>query len=242
MAAGLEAQEAQAGGVLGDGAGQGVATLAVDLTHPPYVPVVAARLDQGGEGHLVERGRAATGQRASRRPPPAQRRRHEHPAEADPGGQRLADRAQGDHPVGGESLQRPDGLAVVAELGVVVVLEGSSVDLGCPRDQRVAPLGRQHHAGRALVGRGDDDGSGAGVAGSASTSRPSLVDRHGTGIIPARRTGDRSCSRRPRILEADARDARAREGAQHHVESLAEAADVITTSSASATGRGRGGR
>ena len=59
-----------------------------------------------------------------------------------------------------ERLQAADGVAVVAELGVVVVFEHQPVHLGGPRDQLSPPSGRQDDPGRILVRGGDDDGPG----------------------------------------------------------------------------------
>ena len=71
--------------------------------------------------------------------------------------ERLAHRADREHPLGREALQHADRVAVVAELGVVVVLDDEAVGVARPRDQRVAPLGGEHHAGRGLVGRRHHD-------------------------------------------------------------------------------------
>ena len=147
--------------MFGHGLGQDVAALAVDPRHPPQVPVVAPRLHQRGERQLVEGRGAATGQELLPDHRTDQGRRHQQPAETDPGGQGLAQRAQGDDPVGRESLQGADGLPVVAELGVVVVLQDDPVDLRRPRDQRLASLGPQRHPGGALVSRCDENGLGA---------------------------------------------------------------------------------
>jgi hypothetical protein len=49
---------------------------------------------------------------------------------------RLADRADGDHPVCCQTLERAHRLAVVPELGVVLVLDDVAVALGGPVDQR----------------------------------------------------------------------------------------------------------
>ncbi len=51
-----------------------------------------------------------------------QRGREEQPAQAQPGRQRLGDRAGQDHPLGGEPLQCPQRLAVIAKLRVVAAV------------------------------------------------------------------------------------------------------------------------
>ena len=78
-------------------------------------------------------------------------RRRQRPPEPQRGRQRLRRRAEIDHPVGREPLQRPDRRPVIAVLGVVVVLEHDPT----PREQRAPPLRRQHRPGRELV-RGRD--------------------------------------------------------------------------------------
>ena len=96
------------------------------------------------------RGRAA----ASPRPTAvAQPRRADQPAHPQRRRQRLAGRAHAHHPVGRQALDRAHRLPVVAELGVVVVLDDETVHSVRPLDQRVSSLGRQHHPGRRLVGR-----------------------------------------------------------------------------------------
>ena len=52
---------------------------------------------------------------------------------------------------------RPDRLAVVAVLGVVVVLEDERVAILGPGHERGPALGRHHRAGREVVGRSHDD-------------------------------------------------------------------------------------
>ncbi len=74
---------------------------------------------------------------------------HHHPAQPQRLGQALAGRSQVDDPVRAQRLQRADGLAVVAELAVVVVVEDVTAgalrpvdDGGAPRRmQRTCPSG-----------------------------------------------------------------------------------------------------
>ena len=79
--------------------------------------------------------------------------------------------------IGGEALQRADRAAVVAELGVEVVLHHVAVDGARPLDQLVAAARRQRHTARALVGRGDDGDPGRGGA-QPLDDEPVPVDRH----------------------------------------------------------------
>ena len=72
------------------------------------------------------------------------------------GRERLRRRAGVDHPFGLEPLEGADGRAVVAVLGVVVVLDRDRVAVAQPGEQRRAALGAEHDAGRVLVRGGDD--------------------------------------------------------------------------------------
>ena len=223
MAPRLQPDQAQARRVLGHGPGQDVTALAVDLPHPPHVPVVATRLQQRGERQLVEGRGPATGQELLADHRTDQSRRPQQPAETDPGGQGLAQRTQGQDPVGGESLQGAHGLPVIPELGVVVVLQDDPVDLRRPRDQGLPSLGSHHHPGGALVSRRDDDGLGARVTERVDV-QACTVDRHGHRLHP-RAPDYLVVLAGPGILEADPLDARAREGAQRQHETLPEAVD-----------------
>ena len=138
----------RAGRVLGPGAAQ--------------VPVVAAGFDQKGQRQLVQAGAATVGDvlaggdgRAVGRVRPASR--------GAGGRERLADRAERDDAVGGQALQRADRVAVVAELGVIVVLDDDPAASAGPRDQLLAAVSGEHDAGGPLVGRGHQDGPGAGA-------------------------------------------------------------------------------
>ena len=123
-----------------------------------------------------------------------QRRRDDEPAEPQRGRERLARRAGVGDAVGFEALQRADRRAVVAVLGVVVVLDGEGVAVAQPGEQRGAALGGEDGAGRVLVGGGEDDG--VFVARAPRTRRPSSSTAIGTGSRPARRAIS-SCSGLP---------------------------------------------
>ena len=93
---------------------------------------------------------------------PRQPGRHQHPAQPHARRQPLARRADVDDLLGRQPLQRADGDAVVAVLGVVVVLDDQPL---APRPTRSArrvarvPARRR----RELVGGGDDHGGGVGL-------------------------------------------------------------------------------
>lgn len=99
-----------------------------------------------------------------------------HPADAQAGRQGLARRAHVDHAIGRDSLQRADRCAVVAVLGVVVVLD-HQVTASHPVQQRGATSGREHDTGRGLVGGRRQHRIGAAV-GQRCDVDAVLVDRH----------------------------------------------------------------
>ena len=122
-----------ADGRLGEGVGQrrheGLAAARVAKAHPPQVAVEVAARQELGERDLLDPGRPAVGQElllAHRREQP---RRHDEPAEPKRRRQRLARRAGVDHPIGLEPLDCADRRAVVAVLGVVVVLDRDRIVL-----------------------------------------------------------------------------------------------------------------
>ena len=106
------------------------------------------------ERELVERGGAAVGGELLR----GQRGRERGRARASsraaaPGASVFAAVPSVGDALGVEPLQRAERPAVVAELGVVVVLDDEPPAVARPREQRVAALGPHHGAGRELVAR-----------------------------------------------------------------------------------------
>jgi hypothetical protein len=85
------------------------------------------------------------------------------PAETEAGGQGLAGGAGVDDAVGVEGLERADGLVVVAELGVVVVVDHVAAGSACPGDRGRAALGPQQGARGELMRRTEHHRLGAGV-------------------------------------------------------------------------------
>ncbi len=140
------------------------------------------------------------------------------PAEPQRRRQRLGDRADVDHEVRPQALERADRRAVVAVLGVVVVLDDQRVPLLGPAQQRGPPLGAEHDARRELV-RGRDE-HGAGVVRERVDHDALRVDRHRHGLEPAARQQgadlrvprvlDREPRRRDRVGDGDERLRRAR--------------------------------
>jgi hypothetical protein len=107
-----------------------------------------------------------------------QRVRHEEPAEPQTGRERLAGRAGEGDAVRVERLERADGLPVVPQLGVVIVLDHKAGGCACPGDRGDATLGMEHRTQRELVrGRQEDRSRVAAV--QQVGSRSLLVDGQG---------------------------------------------------------------
>ena len=170
----------RSGGGAAQGGEQRVAAAAVDRAHPAQVAVELAAGEEVGEGQLVDHGRAAVGEqlglgdrrrrgaaagRASRAAAPA-------PASCWPCRRRATWS-------GARPCMAPIGCAVVAVLGVVVVLDDERVARSRPAQDGGAALGR---AARAPVGHWCD-----GVRTSASASAPSAPRRGSPSRRPARR-------------------------------------------------------
>jgi hypothetical protein len=108
---------------------------------------------------VLERRASAVGGEFECGDPLAPRRWWGNPSQPEGRGQRLAHGADQRDDVGSEELHRPDRIAVVAELGVVVVLDHETADLTSPRHELGAPGGREHVPQRELMGRRHDDGA-----------------------------------------------------------------------------------
>ena len=185
--------------------------------------VEAPRLDEQGEGLLVEPGCAATAQLLLLGESFEEAGRREDPADPDRRRDRLADGAEREHPLRIQSLKGSDGLSVVAELGVVVILQDHAVDLVGPRNQLAAARRAESHPGGALVCRRDQDGTCLGRTERGHVQSLGIDrDRHGleTGAL-----GDDVVLARAGIFQADDVDARSGEGREGEGQTLAEAAD-----------------
>ena len=163
--------------------------------------VQLAAFEDVGEGQLVEGRGAHVGGLLRLDQPVREVRRGDEPAEAQARGQHLARGSRIDHVVPVETLDGADRLAVVAELGVVVVLDDQRAAADGPVDEGGATLGREDGAGRVLVGGGDDDAVDVETVEQVHP-HPALVDRH------ADRVQARSCQRRAvlgvrRVLDGD---------------------------------------
>ena len=135
-----------------------VAAGAVAAAHAAQVAVELAALEEVRERLLADPLGAHVGQVLLAADRLEQRRRDDEPAEPQRGRERLARRAGVGDAVGLEALQRADRRAVVAVLGVVVVLDGKGVAVAEPGEQRGAALAGEDGAGGVLVGGREDDG------------------------------------------------------------------------------------
>jgi hypothetical protein len=119
------------------------------------VPLEPAAGDQLGEGELAERGAGDVRPLLAHHQLLPHARRGHDPAQAQCRRERLGHAADVHDVLGCLRGQRRDRRAVVAVLGVVVVLDDEQPGAG-PREQGAAALGGQDDAGRVLVGRGDE--------------------------------------------------------------------------------------
>ena len=164
------------GQVAGERLQQRLAPALVARAHAAHVAVELAAHDEVAQRQLPHHLRAAVLDGLGGGDLPRQPRGRQHPAEAHARRQALAGGADVEHALGREPLQRADRDAVVAVLGVVVVLDDQPLLALGPLDQRGAPRGAEHRAGGELVGgRHHHHG---GVAGDQlGTRSPSRVDR-----------------------------------------------------------------
>ena len=203
---------------------QRVAAAAVGAAAAAQVAVVGAAGDEVGERELLERGQAVIERLARVEQAVAPRRRRDQPPEPQRGRERLGDRADVRDEVRPQPLQRADRRAVVAVLGVVVVLDDQHVVLGRPGEQLRPPLGAEHRAGRELVGGREqdrarvvrklvDDDRRARRRASGTGTQAALGEEPADALVP--RVLDRELDRPERLGERDERLPGAR--AQDHV-------------------------
>ena len=131
----------------------------------------APERDQLGQRELLEHRRPARARLGLEHRLDQRAREHE-PRQPQPGRERLARGAGVDDVLGIEALERARGLAVVAELAVVVVLDHDRPALARPGHERRPAGGRERRAERELVGGGEQRGVGL------DRLRAVLVDRH----------------------------------------------------------------
>ncbi len=148
---------------VGDGVGQRgqevVPAAAVAEPGPAELAVVGPRVDQLGQGQLFQHRGVAVGEVLDLPQLVPERAGDGHPGQAQSGGQALGRRAHVDHVLGVEGLQGAHGLAVIAQLAVVVVLYDQAPGGPGPGHGRGPPVRRQGGSRRVLVGRGEHDGA-----------------------------------------------------------------------------------
>jgi len=212
LAAGQPEQRLQAGGDPGDlyvrrlatdHCRQPVPAPAVGEPGMPDLAVVAAGGEQPGERELVKAARMRARRFLDGDHLVHQRRWHGQPAQAQPRREALARRARVHDVVGCQRLHGAHGLAVVAELPVVVVLDHQPGAGGRPLEEGAAPPRRQGHAERELVrGRQHDRTGRSEVIGHGAVA----VDRQRQ-HAHAVRLGDPPVGLVPVVLDADGRGA-----------------------------------
>ncbi len=119
--------------------------------------VEVAAAQELGVDQLVDGGRAQVGDPLALGRGLAPGAGHHHPPQAECRGENLARRARVDDVSRVEALERSHSGAVVAILGVVVVLDDKRAALVRPSAELLAPFRCHHGSGRKLVRRSDQD-------------------------------------------------------------------------------------
>ena len=190
---------------------QRVAARAVDRAGAAQVAVELAALQEVGQRELLHDRRAEVVGGLGLDHAGGQPLGSDEPAQPQARRQRLADRPAVGDQLRREPLDRAHRGAVVAVLGVVVVLDDDSAGACGPVDQRGAALRREHHAERELVRRRDERG----VRGERLEhvhAQPGVVHRHRHDLQPVR--GQLlAAGRVRRVLHPDAAPAAGDQGA-----------------------------
>jgi hypothetical protein len=134
--------------------------------------------------------------------------------------ERLADRTQGNHAIWSEALYLPDRLPIIAELGIVVVLNDRRAALLRPPEESEPPLGSQNNPGRRLM-RGREHYSPRNCGAERINVYPMLVDRN-RDSFQSRPGGNRAVVRFSWIFDRDSAYTFSDEGAEDEAESLCE--------------------
>ena len=207
MQPGGQAGDASAGQVALDGGHERVASQAVAAARLAQVAVVGTALDHARQCELLQRGRAVVGEVALVRDPLDELRRQQQPSQPQRRGQRLARRPHVDDAFRRQALQRSERRAVVAVLGVVVVLKHEAA-AGGPLQKLGAARRRHGDAGRRLVSGRDEHR--VELAG-AGRDRVQLADPGAVGVDRQRaqagavRGQDRAVRRQSGVLDGDVR-------------------------------------
>ena len=194
----------------------------VDLSGTGDVAVVLAAGEQVGEGQLLDRRRAGVERRLLGLDLVDQVHRHAHPADPDPRRERLRRRTEVHDATRVQPLDRADRDPVVAELGVVVVLDDEPVATTRPGDELGPAIGRHHGPRRELVGRRHEHRVPGGLVESVGP-QTAVVDRHRLD----RQTGSRDGLPRVRLRRGLARDRPRTAGTQHPAQDVQRLGEAL---------------
>ena len=124
------------------------------------MPVVGAGADELRQRELVDRAAVAVRERLGGDDPVDQMRRENQPTQPDPGRERLAGGSRVHDPLRRQRLERPERVAVVAELAVVVVLDDQPAGRERPFDRDHPPPRDERRPDRELMRRRQQRGVG----------------------------------------------------------------------------------
>jgi hypothetical protein len=178
MQPGGVAPPARVGHEVGERFDGGVAAAAVDRSDASKVAGEVAGGEIAREGQLVDEARAHVVDALLVIECRDESRWRCDPAEPEGRSQGLAGRAEVDNTLGGVALERTDRGAVIAKLGVVVVLDDERVGLLCPCEDRSAPIGVKRGTRREGMGRREQHGGDV-VIGEPLDVETVRVDRDG---------------------------------------------------------------
>ena len=153
---GSDALDLQLRQMPGERSDQAVSPPAVHASSAPDVAIVVAAGKELSEGELVESRREVVKKALGALHLIDEMRRNHEPAKAQCRRQCLRHRSDLHHMLGRHTLERTHRLPVVAELGVVVILDDQATVRTRPGDQAATPLAAQHVAGRELMRRCDE--------------------------------------------------------------------------------------
>src|SRR6266540_7158552 len=169
-------------GQCGDGR---VAAVAVDRPDAAEVTCKGAALDEAGEGELLEQARAHVVLVLLARERFDQTGWRDQPPEPESGCERLAHRTHIDDLVWCQALECPERATVIAELGVVVVLDDEHAAAVCPGRECLAAGAVEGAAARIRV-RGSNKSCVCAAVRQCDQIESALVDRDWHRLKPNR--------------------------------------------------------
>ena len=239
LESGGEPRDAASGQFVGDPRLQGEPPCPVLGAQASHVAVVVVRVDEAGEGRLVQHVGRPAGAAALRGERAGEPLGDDPPREADGRREALRGRPGVQHVVGRERLECADRAAVVAELAVVVVLDDEAAGAFRPAHDLEPPRGAERHADRELVRRGEQhrihvpeplDHRAAGVDGDGDRREARGADDLAVRLVPDLLDGDpprpgrrERAAREPQELAEPSGD----DGALHRRDDAAHPAEVV---------------